>query len=65
METENYNKYEMHKRRELMADNRRYIIYYTFGESPGAAQTETKSAKDAPLTKTINSDSEPKNSGAM
>ncbi|HSK72625.1 MAG TPA: hypothetical protein VK892_13060 [Pyrinomonadaceae bacterium] len=24
--------YEMRKRRELMADGRRYIIYYTFGE---------------------------------
>lgn len=24
---------EMHKRRELMADGRRYIIYYTFGEA--------------------------------
>jgi hypothetical protein len=23
---------EMHARREAMADNRRYIIYYTFGE---------------------------------
>jgi hypothetical protein len=23
---------EMHKRRETMADGRRYIIYYTFGE---------------------------------
>lgn len=23
---------EMHKRRELMADGHRYIIYYTFGE---------------------------------
>jgi hypothetical protein len=23
---------EMHKRRETMADERRYIIYYTFGE---------------------------------
>jgi hypothetical protein len=24
---------EMHKRRETMADGKRYIIYYTFGES--------------------------------
>ena len=24
--------YEMQKRREIMADGRRYIIYYTFGE---------------------------------
>ena len=23
---------EMHKRRETMADGRRYIIYYTFGD---------------------------------
>ena len=23
---------EMHKRREVMADGRRYIIYYTFGD---------------------------------
>lgn len=27
--------YEMRKRRELMADGRRYIIYYTFGENSG------------------------------
>jgi hypothetical protein len=25
---------EMHKRREKMADEKRYIIYYTFGEEP-------------------------------
>lgn len=33
METESLKNYEMHKRCELMADGRRYIIYYTFGES--------------------------------
>ncbi len=43
---------EMHKRHETMADERRYIIYYTFGkieESPsetiaksGATKTERK-----------------------
>ena len=27
----------MHKRRETMADGRRYIIYYTFGDSENAA----------------------------
>lgn len=27
---------EMHKRRETMADGRRYIIYYTFGNSQSA-----------------------------
>ena len=30
---------EMHKRRETMADGRRYIIYYTFG--PEAAADES------------------------
>lgn len=28
---------EMHKRSELMADGRRYIIYYTFGEKTDSA----------------------------
>lgn len=27
---------EMHKRREKMADGRRYIIYYTFGDDNGS-----------------------------
>ncbi len=31
---------EMHKRRELMADGRRYIIYYTFGDNNEIPQTE-------------------------
>lgn len=33
--------YEMRKRRELMADGRRYIIYYTFGQN-----SEEMSEKD-------------------
>ncbi len=37
---------EMHKRRETMADGRRYIIYYTFGEAektpPQNESTEVK-----------------------
>lgn len=28
---------EMHKRRETMADRKRYIIYYTFGEDKKTA----------------------------
>ncbi|HLM59988.1 MAG TPA: hypothetical protein VK308_04240 [Pyrinomonadaceae bacterium] len=32
---------EMHKRREKMADGKRYIIYYTFGgEEPAPPQNE-------------------------
>jgi hypothetical protein len=34
---------ELHKRRETMADGRRYIIYYTFGES--AAQSDENAPK--------------------
>ena len=41
MEIENSKNYEMNKRRELMADGRRYIIYYTFGENPDASAAET------------------------
>ena len=34
---------EMHKRRETMADGRRYIIYYTFGdEEKGESKSEVK-----------------------
>ena len=31
---------EMHKRREVMADGRRYIIYYTFGDEETEPQKE-------------------------
>ncbi len=31
---------EMHKRRETMADGRRYIIYYTFGNKEIEPQKE-------------------------
>ncbi len=31
---------EMHKRRETMADGRRYIIYYTFGNKETEPQKE-------------------------
>ena len=34
---------EMHDRREMMADGRRYIIYYTFGEQ---TDPETEEARD-------------------
>ena len=38
---------EMHARRETMADGRRYIIYYTFGEQPEAKTTgETEAGED-------------------
>ncbi|HEX8638761.1 MAG TPA: hypothetical protein VF692_11900 [Pyrinomonadaceae bacterium] len=40
MEIESSKNYEMHKRRELMADGRRYIIYYTFGENAGKSAAE-------------------------
>ncbi len=33
---------EMHKRREIMADGRRYLLYYTFGANEAAAQPEAK-----------------------
>lgn len=37
---------EMHKRRDVMADERRYIIYYTFGKDEQARpKTENKEAK--------------------
>lgn len=58
MRNENSNHFEMHKRRELMADKRRYIIYYTFGKNSDEVQSETESEKNVPVTETINSDSE-------
>ena len=33
---------EMHKRRETMADGKRYIIYYTFGDEETAPSKEVK-----------------------
>ena len=33
---------EMLKRREKMADGKRYIIYYTFGEEAAKPQSEVK-----------------------
>lgn len=41
MESGSTKNYEMHKRPELMADGRRYIIYYTFGEKAGESAAET------------------------
>ena len=50
MEIESRKNYRMEKRRELMADGRRYIIYYTFGESSGKPAAEandrTQTAED-------------------
>jgi hypothetical protein len=40
MEIEGSKNYELHKRRELMADGRRYIIYYTFGENAGESAAQ-------------------------
>jgi len=39
---------EMHKRREKMADERRYIIYYTFerSENPGTETDESEEPKN-------------------
>jgi hypothetical protein len=38
---------EMHKRREKMADGKRYIIYYTFGkDSEESSKTIKKGEKD-------------------
>lgn len=65
MASESSNQYQMHKRRELMADNRRYIIYYTFGDNRDAAQVEAKTEKDAPVAKTVNSDSETEDNRTM
>ena len=36
---------EMHKRRETMADGKRYIIYYTFGGNPEIAPPEMPAEK--------------------
>lgn len=37
---------EMHKRRETMADGRRYIIYYTFGDGGENAETVRKTTAE-------------------
>ncbi|HEX8367979.1 MAG TPA: hypothetical protein VF604_05515 [Pyrinomonadaceae bacterium] len=39
---------EMHKRREAMADGRRYIIYYTFGESENSGTTTLETPEEKP-----------------
>ena len=36
---------EMHKRREIMSDGRRYLIYYTFGQSIETPGAETKAGE--------------------
>jgi hypothetical protein len=36
---------KMHKRRETMADGKRYIIYYTFGGNPETRTPETPAEK--------------------
>ena len=33
---------EMHKRREMMADERRYVIFYTFGDEAEKPTGEVK-----------------------
>ena len=35
---------EMHKRREAMADGRRYIIYYTFGDDGAQVSPEAETS---------------------
>jgi hypothetical protein len=37
---------EMHKRREVMADGRRYIIYYTFGADEPSADKRVDTAEN-------------------
>ena len=37
---------EMHKRQEVMADGRRYIIYYTFGAEAASADKPTDAGGD-------------------
>ena len=37
---------EMHKRREVMADGRRYIIYYTFDADEPAATAASEVGED-------------------
>ncbi|MEP7213301.1 MAG: hypothetical protein ABI791_09515 [Acidobacteriota bacterium] len=37
---------EMHARREVMADGRRYIIYYTFGTDDNADNGSSEEAGD-------------------
>lgn len=51
MESENSKNREMHKRSELMADGRRYIIYYTFGENAGES-AETNAQTKSPENET-------------
>ena len=43
--TKSENVGEMHKRREIMADGKRYLIYYTFGAGQNyGAQPDAKSS---------------------
>ena len=58
METDSLTDYRMHKRRETMSDNRRYIIYYTSGENLVANETEIEFENEALIIETVNSDSE-------
>lgn len=41
---------EMHKRREKMADERRYIIYYTFGDEAGGESGNPETMTQAAAT---------------
>ncbi len=45
IKTKSENVGEMHKRREIMADGKRYLIYYTFGASQDSAQPDTESLR--------------------
>lgn len=58
MKSEALKNDEMHKRREIMADNRRYIIYYTFGVESGAPPSEIGTENETHVVEMINSDSE-------
>ncbi|HEX8246718.1 MAG TPA: hypothetical protein VF599_00920 [Pyrinomonadaceae bacterium] len=39
---------EMHKRREAMADERRYIIYYTFGNEENSETMTLETSEEKP-----------------
>ena len=46
---------EMNKRREMMADGKRYLIYYTFGVGDNVATRQTESERNLPEADARNS----------
>ena len=56
MEIESGKNHRMNKRRELMADGRRYIIYYTFSDNAGESKAETCDRTQSAKTTTENTE---------